>query len=123
MSSDPSTRDSLLEELAQQGVKHTPEQVVAIARDAAGRIVFLEEGNTRAGLRHIVEQHGADFTRRGIPEERIPEAVLAAATLGRHIGTQGTRPIFEVDFDGQTQRIAVTVGANGFIVGANPAAR
>ncbi|MFO0843757.1 MAG: hypothetical protein U0797_15410 [Gemmataceae bacterium] len=113
----------MLEELAQQGVKHTPEQVVAIARDAAGKVVFLEEGNARAGLRHIVEQHGADFARRGIPEERIPEAVLAAATRGTQVGIQGTRPIFEVDFDGQTRRIAVTVGANGFIVGANPAAK
>jgi hypothetical protein len=84
--------------------------------------VFLEQGNARAGLQHIVEQHGADFARRGISEAQIPDAVMAAATRGRQVGMQGTRPIFEVEFNGQTQRIAVTVGDNGFIVGANPAA-
>jgi hypothetical protein len=119
-SGDPPTRDSLLEELARQGVKHTPAQVVAIARDANGRIVFLEEGNSRAGLRHIVEQHAPDFVRRGIAEEQIPEAVMAAATRGQQVGMQGKRPVFEVEFNGQTHRIAVTVGNNGFVVGANP---
>lgn len=110
-------------ELAEQGVRHTPERVVVIGRDAGGRVVFLEQGNARAGLQHIVEQHGADFARRGIPEAQIPDAVLAAATRGRQVGMQGARPIFEVEFNGQTHRIAVTVGDNGFIVGANPAAR
>jgi hypothetical protein len=115
------TRQSLLGELAQQGVRHTPENVVAIARDASGRVVFLESGNARAGLQHIVQEHGAQFAQRGITEAQIPDAVMAAATRGRQVGMQGTRPIFEVEFNGQTQRIAVTVGDNGFIVGANPA--
>src|SRR5882724_1991482 len=74
-----STREALLEELAKQGVKHSPEHVVAIARDAGGRVVFLEEGNARAGLVHIVAQHAADFARRGISEAQIPDAVMQAA--------------------------------------------
>jgi hypothetical protein len=108
-------------ELAQQGVKHTPENVVAIAKDAGGKIVFLEKGGPKAGLQHIVEQHGAQFAQQGIAEAQIPEAVMAAVTRGKQVGMQGTRPIFEVEFGGKTQRIAVTVGDNGFIVGANPA--
>jgi hypothetical protein len=33
---------------------------------------------------------------------------------------QRTRPIYEVVVDGRTYRVAVSVGDNGFIVGANP---
>jgi hypothetical protein len=111
----------LLNELAQQGVKHTLENVVAIAKDASGKIVFLETGGPNAGLQHIVQEHGAQFAQQGIAEAQIPDAVMAAVTRGRQVGMQGTRPIFEVEFGGKTQRIAVTVGNNGFIVGANPA--
>ena len=117
------SREALLEDLARLGVKHTPDNIVAIGRNAAGSIVFLKEGNSRAGLEHIILQHGEDFAKRGIAVERIPDAVLKAATEGVQIAIQGTRPVFEVEFDGQTHLIAVTVGTNGFIVGANPATR
>lgn len=50
---------------------------------------------------------------------------MAAVTKGIFRGYQGTieprREIYEVIFNGQTQYIAVTVGDNGYIVGANPA--
>jgi hypothetical protein len=118
-----SSREPLLEELARLGVKHTPNEVVAIARNAAGAIVFLEKGNARAGLEHILLQHAEDFARRGIPEAMIPAAILSASIDGSQIGMQGTRPIYEVEFDGRTQLIAVTIARNGFVVGANPTTR
>lgn len=37
------------------------------------------------------------------------------------VGVQRARPIYEFTLNGQTQRIAIDVGDNGFIVGANPA--
>ena len=95
-----SDRDALLADLARLGVKHTPSEVVAIARNAEGAIVFLERGNTRAGLEHIVLQHGEDFARRGISETKIPDAILTAVIDGKQIGVQGRRPIYEVEFDG-----------------------
>jgi hypothetical protein len=79
-------KNGLLNELAQQGVKHTPENVVAIAKDAGGKIVFLEKGSPKAGLQHIVEQHGSQFARQGIAEAQIPEAVMAAVTRGKQVG-------------------------------------
>ena len=121
---DPvSPREKLLEELARLGVRHTPSKVVAIGRNAAGTIVFLEQGNARAGLEHILLQHGEDFSRRGIDEVMIPDAILNAVIDGKRVGVQGTRPVYEVEFNGQVHVIAVTVGDNGFIVGANPATR
>jgi uncharacterized Zn-binding protein involved in type VI secretion len=114
---------ALLTELTANGVKFTPENIVAIARDTNGRIIFLETGNSRAGLRHIVERHGEEFARMGVSEAKIPNVVMKAVTEGKISGYQGAgtgRPIYEVNVNGQTQRIAVTVGGNGYIVGANP---
>jgi hypothetical protein len=119
-------RSSLVSELERNGVKHTPENIVSIARDPSGKVVFLETGDSVRGLQHIVERHVAEFAQRGIPESQIPDAVMKAVTEGKQVGFQGAdtgplprRPIFEVEFNGRMQRIAVTVGDNGFIVGAN----
>ncbi|MBT2395778.1 polymorphic toxin-type HINT domain-containing protein [Streptomyces sp. ISL-100] len=113
----------LLDEMKETGVKFDPEKVIRAERDADGKIVFLEEGNSRAGLKHIIEEHADDFERSGIAREDIPDLVMQAATKGKKVGTQGKgdgRPIYEVEFKGQKRRVAVTVGGNGFVVGANP---
>ncbi len=36
------------------------------------------------------------------------------------VGQQGTRNIYEFTYNGVKQRVAIEVGANGFIVSANP---
>ena len=109
----------LIQELARSGVAHTPENIVAIARGPDGKIIFMETGNARAGLAHIVAQHGAQFAQHGIPENEIPQFVLKAATDGVIVGYQRTRPIYEFLYRRTTYRLAVDVGDNGFIVGAN----
>jgi hypothetical protein len=116
--------DEKLALIAQLGdVKHTPEKIVKIAKQADGKIVFLEEGNTKAGLQHILEEHSSDFADQGIEAEQIPDAIITALTEGKIIGYQGrkkTRIIYEVNFNSKTHYIAVTVSDNGYIVGANP---
>ena len=88
----------------------------------------MEEGKVGirgSGLAHIKEQHHEDFKRRGISEQEIPDAVMAAVTTGLFLGYQGKieprREIYEVSFNAQTHYIAVSVSDNGYIVGANPA--
>jgi len=115
-----------LAELRANGVKFTPENVVATGRNSSGQVIFLETGNSKAGLQHIVKAHGEDFAKIGIPEAKIPDIVMQAATQGKLVGYQGRdtgRPIYEIMINGATHRIAVTTGNNGFIVGANPAGR
>jgi filamentous hemagglutinin len=100
--------------------------VIATGRNVDGQVVFLETGNSRAGLQHIIDEHAEDFANVGIPESQISAVVMKAATEGRIVGYQGRgtgRPIYEVTINGQAQRIAITIGGNGFIVGANPAGR
>jgi hypothetical protein len=113
-------------ELTANGVKFTPDALLATGRNSAGQVVFLESGNARAGLQHIVGEHGTDFARIGVSEAEIPSVVMRAVTEGKIIGYQGRdqgRGIYEILLHQQNQRIAVTVGNNGYIVGANPAGR
>ena len=115
-------RATLIEELAEEGIKHNPEDIVEIDKTPGGKIIFLETGNSKAGLEHIKIEHGDQFTDRGIAESEIPGVVMDAVTKGKIVGYQGSgegRPIYETTINGKTERLAVTVGSNGFIVGAN----
>ncbi|WP_333983156.1 DUF637 domain-containing protein [Burkholderia gladioli] len=112
-----------LDTLVANGVKFTPQNVVATGKTSSGKVVFLETGSSSAGLQHIIEEHGGEFANMGVSPAQIPEVVMKAVTEGNIVGYQGSgtgRPIYEVAVNGQRQRIAVTVGSNGFIVGANP---
>lgn len=117
------SREQLLAELKMKGVKHDPDAIVDIRRGKDGRIAFLEKGNEKAGLKHIQERHGKEFAEKGIAEDELPDAVMTAVTEGKVVGSQGRppgRPIYEYTYKGETRRMAVSVGNNGFVVGANP---
>ncbi|WP_218079584.1 hypothetical protein [Anthocerotibacter panamensis] len=114
---------ALIQELERAGIKHTPEDILGIARDQTDRIVFLETGNARAGFTHIANQHSVDFANQGIAESQLSEFILNAVIRGKIVeyqGKGGTRPVFEHIFNGQRYLTGVTIGSNGFIVGANP---
>ena len=112
---------ALIAELKQAGIKHTPEKILQIAKLPDGKIVFLETGDSRSGLQHILNNHKNQFAEKGIAEAEIPDAVVAAVSQGTIVGYQSpNRPIYQIQFKGIIQRIAVTVGSNGYIVCANP---
>lgn len=67
--------------------------------------------------------HGADFKKHGIAETEIPQYIMAAVKYGAIVGYQGRgqgRPIYEFIYEGTRRRIAITIGSNGYVVGANP---
>ena len=112
----------LLDELAKSGVKYNPDDVIAVTKTAEGKLVWLENGNSKAGLEHIMS-HADDFASKGIPKDQIKDLVMEALNKGEVVGYQGRgqgRPIYEIIFNGEKYRVAITVGNNGFIVGANP---
>ena len=45
---------------------------------------------------------------------------MTALKDGKVVGTQRTRTIYELMYEGKLQRVAISVGDSGFIVGANP---
>lgn len=113
---------ALIDEVIANGDKISPDKVVMITRDPNGKIVWLETGNDKSGLKHIIDVHGHEFNGRGITNENIPDYVLEAVYQGNVVGTQGKRnprTIYEFTYNGKKQRIAVQVSTNGYIVGAN----
>ncbi|MCA1676173.1 MAG: hypothetical protein LC799_29690 [Actinobacteria bacterium] len=117
-------------EAQSEGLNLNPDRVIEIGKDPSGRFVWLEEGGVNprtgkeAGLQHITNEHGDDFARQGVAQEDIAQLVHEAATRGEYTGRfQGRppgRPIFAVEYHGETKYIAVSIGKNGYIVGANP---
>ncbi|EHR63701.1 hypothetical protein [Saccharomonospora cyanea] len=112
---------ALIAEVQRQGHKISPERVVRIARLPDDRIVWLEEGNEDSGLAHIEAAHASHFERYGIAKSDIVNVVFDALTRGIYQGVSGSnRNVYEISYRGKSRRIAVTVGNNGYIVGANP---
>ncbi|MDO4604566.1 MAG: hypothetical protein Q4B23_01145 [Helcococcus sp.] len=117
--------EHLMEELRNSGVKFTEEDVIAITKQANGKIVWLERGNIEVGLEHIVYEHGEDFNKIGIQKNKIPHFIIKAVTDGKVVGKQGKynnkpRIVYELEYEGEIKKVAISIGANGFIVGANP---
>ena len=117
---------ALISQLEASGVKFNKDEVVAITQDSSGNIVWLEEGHLGdrpSGLAHIIDAHGADFANQNITQEEIPQYIMSAIKYGTIVGYQGRgqgRPIYEFTYEHTIRRIAITVGSNGYIVGANP---
>jgi hypothetical protein len=110
-------RNSLINGLENNGIKVTSENIVDIQKLQSGRTVWLETGNLNAGLKHIVNEHAGDFARKGIPENRISAYIMTALKKGKIVGYQGKgtgRPIYEFTYNNKPQKIAVTIGKNGF---------
>ena len=122
ISIEANAKASLLKEMTSQGIKYTPENIVQVAKNAEGKIIFLEAGNDRSGLAHIIKEHGAQFAQIGVAESKIPDVVMKAVSDNKVVGYQGSgkgRPIYETVINGKKYNIAVSVGNNGYIVGAN----
>ena len=122
---DAARRQALLDELAAVGMKHDPSSVMRITKLPDGRIVFLESGTKSgrndSGFVHVLD-HVDEFTQHGLLPVELPDYIFSALTEGRVVAYQGKgtgRPIYEFFWRGEKRRIAVTIGSNGYIVGAN----
>ena len=85
--------------------------------------MWLENRTNTAGLNHIITEHADDFLNKGITQEQIPDYIMNALENGKIVGYQGRgtgRSIYEFTYYGEIHKVAITVGNNGFIVGANP---
>ncbi|WP_249746258.1 RHS repeat domain-containing protein [Pseudomonas entomophila] len=114
-----------------------PNDVLAVAKrpNADGRgskILFLSAGDENKGFKHVL-RHRNSFEKVGVKgDEEIKELVVHALANGREVDVQNPfnknvnvngetgRPVYEVEFKGKMQRVAITTGRYGIIVGANP---
>lgn len=114
----------LIAKLEKSGVKISREDVIKIKELSNDKkIVWLEKGNSFAGFEHILIEHGEQFAKLGILKIELPDFLITALEKGNIVAYQGKgkgRPIYEFIYNGRNYRVAITVGKNGFIVGANP---
>ena len=105
--------------LKSRGVKHDADNIIAV-REKGNSIVFLERGSDKAGYKHVLK-HLPEFKQQGIASATLPNVIMNALSQAEIVGEQGgkgrpKRPVYRLGlFD-----VAITVGNNGFIVGANP---
>ena len=85
---------------------------LAITKDSSGKIIWLETENGRAGLTHIIEEHGSQIHGKGISNEEIPNYVpnyvMEAIHQGNIVGYQGKknpRTIYEFVYEGKNSAL------------------
>ena len=115
-------RKALIEELAAAGVKFTEEKIVEIARSAAGKVVFLEQGTAQSGLQHVILGHGDDFARIGVSgESNITNLIINTLKTQTAVRTlAGGEQVFKVVVNGVERGLQIVVANNGYIVTAFP---
>ena len=68
-----------IQELKDKGVKFTEEDLIWVFKNKEDKIIFLEKGNAKAGLQHILEKHKEEFLNKGINESEIPNIYYGGA--------------------------------------------
>ena len=118
--------DSLISELDDNKAKHNREDMRFIARDATGQVVWLEKGNEKAGLEHIIIRHEADFKNKlGVSKENIASTLHDIVRTGQVVSNKtkivNGRESFERVYKYQgSYYILAGIGSNGFLVSAYP---
>lgn len=116
-------RQALIDDLVARGTKVDPAEVLVIARAPDGRIVWIERGNEKAGLAHILRARRLrDFMSRGVAPTDVPGIAVRAVTDGVALGRVGRDGVVcDVDVGGgRREKIVAIVASNGFIVTAYP---
>ena len=108
---------NLMDELAQSGVKYTPDNVVMVTKTHDGKLMWLEKGDSSAGLQHIVDGHASDFANRGIND--IPDFLNSTLQeMPVKTGISKAGPYAEYLINGKMYRVGY--GTNGFVVSFYP---
>lgn len=132
----PMIDEDLVKELEKNGVKFSRGDMVFITRDATGQIVWLESGNSGAGLEHILhgdgttKGHADNFKEAlGLSESEVPGYLHRVITHGEVISNQlkplsnGRMGYTRVYYYGGRCNIITGIGTNGFITTAFPTRR
>ena len=107
----------LMDELARSGVKYNPDEVIAVIRALDGKLMWLEKGNSKSGLTHILEKHADDFASLGTND--IPTLIKDVLKIKPINTGNNSKGLFaDFVFKGQTYRMAY--GTNGYIVSFYP---
>lgn len=112
----------LMEKLRNSGVKFTEEDVVMIAKQKNGELLWLERENKVAGLIHIEEGHSENLKSAfGVNKNSIPSFIKNVIEQGKIVSNvkKGKRITGIYDFGGK-HYVLCALGTNGVIVSVYP---
>ena len=105
--------------MANSGVKYNPDDIVMITKTADGKLLWLENGNSSAGLKHIIEKHTSDFAGRGIDVDGIFPLLKSALSTKPIEVLSNSRGYYATYVIGG-KSYTLSYGTNGFIVSFYP---
>ena len=123
------TEEMLFAQLDQANVKYTRGNVLFIARDETGQIVFLETGNEFAGFKHILKGHADDFKRAlNLDKDDIPAYLknvvqYGKVTYDKEVKKKNRTGFYREYYYGGEYYIITGIGTNGFMVSAYPSSK
>lgn len=112
----------LLNELRQRGEKFNEKDVVMITKTKKKELVWLEKGNKKKGLEHIIKRHEKDLEKKfGVKKQNIPSFVKDVFTNGVEISNKLKNGGYQKEYLYKGKYIVISgVGTNGFIVSIYP---
>ena len=118
----PKIDKKIVQELKDKGVKFTEKDLIWVFKNKEDQIIFLEKGKDSGGFQHILK-HKKEFLNKGISEQDLANFIMESLKNGKIVGKEGSRFVYEYTYEGIKQTTAITVGSNGFVVGANPVSK
>ena len=122
-----------IHELEKAKVKFTKEDVIFVTRDQTGQLIWLEKGNSGAGLEHLLhgdgrktKGHENDFVvKHGVNSDNIIDHIKKVVSYGKVeysvIKTRNGKPGFERMYLYKEKYYMISaIGLNGYIVSAYP---
>ena len=117
---------NIVSEMERNNIKFTKEDLIFTTKDKTGQLIFLEKGNSSAGLKHIEQRHTEDFVEKHkIQASQVSKHIHSVFTQGDleysrttvKKGKEGFERLYK--YKGKYYLLS-GVGTNGFVVSAYP---
>lgn len=103
--------------MASSGVKYNADDVVTVMKNSDGKLMWLENGNSKAGLTHILERHADNFASQGVNDiPNLLENVLSTSPVKTESNAKGL--FADYILNGNSYRVAYET--NGYVVSFYP---
>lgn len=105
---------NLMEELEKSNVKFTKDDVILVTKGYNGKLLWLEKGNERSGLIHIMKNHKNNFRDVSVPS-LIKE--LTRQKPYKHFEKNNGKELSDVYvYKKNGKKYLLAYGSNGYIV-------
>lgn len=119
----------MINELTKAGVKFTKEDVVFVTKDKTGQLIWLEKGNSGAGLEHI-RKHSNDFmVKHGVKSSNLVNHIKNVLEKGSVLSTEKKRltngkiGLEKIYLYKNKYYVLGAIGTNGYIVSLYPTSK